>query len=311
MSQPRAWFAVVSAWLLLGCSPSAPAPTGAAARSVEESAAPPKSAAPSPAEVKTAPPSSVKTAEPSPTEVKTAEPSPAEAPPADAPSSSPPIVNAAGETLLFDFSVDKALAWKEPTQAEFDRLLQGFPHPHAPAGAACDPNYPGTPVTQRAGGILLPHITMLRGAFTRAGSSTQTAYLIDYCLTGAGVPRTRRLLVLEKDSVELDHELAAAVQGEQLLHAADVNGDGRAELLMTASIYRDGKQSSGVELVQVSPGAPKLLGRWTAVVHCSPGTVKEKTVRRIFYRRKGGALLFRDEVLKQRCIYPPAPPAPR
>ncbi|APR88277.1 hypothetical protein A7982_13626 [Minicystis rosea] len=134
--------------------------------------------------------------------------------------------------------------------------------------------------------------------------------MIDYCPSGVGVPRTRRLLVLDGAAIALDHELDESVQGEEILRATDVDGDGRAEVLMTVLAFRAGRSFTDVSLFQLSPKR-RALGRWTAVAHCSPGrTPDDQTTRRIFVRMKGGTPLFRDEAVTEPCFYAPAPPAP-
>ncbi len=112
------------------------------------------------------------------------------------------------EHRLVDFADDDAARAERAREAVVDALLQAFPHPHA-AGRPCDPNRPGTRPDERMGGVLLPTITQVAGAFTRAGAS-EIAFLIDYCPTGSGVPRTRRLLVLEAGVATFDHELLAS-----------------------------------------------------------------------------------------------------
>ena len=134
--------------------------------------------------------------------------------------SSPTPAPAQGELLLYDFAASERVSWKEPSQIEVDRLLQRFPHPHAAASAHCDPNSPGTPAAERMGGILLPRVTLVQGAFTSAGA-VQTAHFIDYCPSGVGVPRTRRIVVLQGDTLALDHELDGALKADEVLRAVD------------------------------------------------------------------------------------------
>jgi hypothetical protein len=157
--------------------------------------------------------------------------------------------------------------------------------------------------------MLLPRVTRVRGAFTR-GEATQSAYVIDYCPTGVGVPRTRRLLVLEGETVELDHEFGDDVRAEEILHAADVNGDGLSEVLLTGSVFRSDRSVTEAVLLQLRPGRPTVLGKWTALAHCSPPN-DERTGQRIFFRVNGGAAIFRAQSVTERCFYPPSPPRPR
>lgn len=127
--------------------------------------------------------------------------------------------------------------------------------------------------------MLSPNVTQVAGAFTRPGAK-ELAFLIDYCMTGAGAPRTRRLLVLAAGVATFDRELPAAEPFDEVLGAADLDGDGRAELLLTTSIYQDGR--SMVDLAVVSLGGATLtaLGTWRAVVHCGPATRRARRGRR-------------------------------
>ena len=209
-----------------------------------------------------------------------------------------------GEQLLYDFTKKRALHGSTPSRDAFDELLQRFPHPHAPAGAHCDPNYPGSP-GRRLGGVLLPSVTQVEGSFTTPGSE-QVAVFIDYCPTGAGVPRTMRLLVLEGDTVTLDHEFDEATPPDSILHAVDVDGDGHDEVLLARSDYVTDRMVSHAQLVRLAPGPLKTLERWAALRNC---TLDDDTqvARRIHYRRRKNRVSFRAEVVEEQCFYPPAP----
>lgn len=287
--------ALISCWT--ACSPAAPKPAPdadsgarkpalAMSPSAEHSPAPPPEAP----VVATNPPTA-----PTPTEAPSPEPLPA------APQ---------GELVLYDFSGDHALSWSEPTRDELDRLLARFPNPHAPAGAHCDPNSPGTPPSQRMGGILLPRVTRVEGAFTSVGAS-QTAYFIDYCPSGVGVPRTRRILVLQGDTLALDHELASDLKADEVLRAVDVDGDGLAEVLLTVNLYntQTTQHTTDAILYRLKEGAPRVIGRWPGIAHCYSGH-DDRTVSRIKYRRTGKVATFRAETSEEHCYYPPAPPPP-
>ena len=152
----------------------------------------------------------------------------------------------------------------------------------------------------------MPRVTMVKGAFTRAGA-TQSAYFIDYCPTGVGVPRTKRLLVLEGEAVELDHEFGGDSRAEEILHAADVNDDGLAEVLLTGYVFRPDRSYTEAVLMQSRPGKPRTLATFKALVHCAPPN-DEWTGRRIFFRVKGGAAIFREQAVTERCFYPPSHP---
>lgn len=211
------------------------------------------------------------------------------------------------EHRLVDFADDDAARAERARDAVVDALLQAFPHPHA-AGRSCDPNRPGTRPDERMGGVLLPTITQVAGAFTRAGAS-EIAFLIDYCPTGSGVPRTRRLLVLEAGVATFDHELLASEPFDEVLSASDLDGDGRAELLLTTSRFEDGRSMVDLSVVALRGAGPTTLGTWRAVVHCNPREPRRTTLA-LHVRLDGGAPVFRDEVTTSRCVYPPPPPAP-
>jgi len=211
--------------------------------------------------------------------------------------------HAAPDTVVFDFTTDPAPRWNEPSQDEATELLRRFPHPHA-GGKTCDPNRPGTPANQRMGGQLLPRITTARAAITRTGAA-QVVYLIDYCPTGVRVPRTRRLLVLDGTKVALDHELPSAIPADELLATIDVDGDGRAELVATTTADRGGRNVVVAYLVSTTAARDlRLLGTWTALEHCTPGTYPEQIMHRVTV----AAGKFRDVASTQRCHYPPAGP---
>jgi hypothetical protein len=59
--------------------------------------------------------------------------------------------------------------------------------------------------------------------------------------------------------------------------------------------------------MQLRPGKPRTLATFKALVHCAPPN-HEWTGRRIFFRVKGGAAIFREQAVTERCFYPPAPP---
>ncbi len=224
------------------------------------------------------------------------------------PAAAPLAVDADGYSVLYDFGPRDA--WRAPsaTTEESAALVARFPHPHA-KGKKCGLNYPTTPAKDRAQGTLLPRVTVVRGAFSRAGVE-QAAYLVDYCPTGDGVPSTRRLLVLENDKVVIDHELGRAEVGDEVLHAVDVTNDGLAELLLLATLYRPGTSSLTVAtLLQIAPGKPRVLGRWDAIDHCSVlKNPDETTKHRITFRPDDATPSFRDKATTERCFYPPPPP---
>jgi hypothetical protein len=223
--------------------------------------------------------------------------------------SSPPSVMP-GSVLLHDFSREDGPRPRSPADAERDALVERFPNPRAAPGAICDPNWPGTPPAQRTGGRLLSTVTKAEGSFTTR-SAPQVAYVVDYCSTGAGMPRYWRALVLEGAAVKLDLDLAPLVAADtldvELLRAVDVDGDGHLELLLETRHFRRQKGSSEAVLVRLAPGAPARLGRWPAVErYCDSGP--ERVARRIFRHSKGGVMSFSDEVVRVECHYPPAPP---
>ncbi len=218
----------------------------------------------------------------------------------------PAPADPAKERLLIDVGDDKAARAEHPRDEVRDALVRAFPDPHA-AGKPCDPNRPGTPPGQRAGGVLLPNVTQVAGAFTRPGAK-ELAFLIDYCMTGAGAPRTRRLLVLAAGVATFDRELPAAEPFDEVLGAADLDGDGRAELLLTTSIYQDARIMVDLAAVSLGGGALTTLGTWRAIVHCGPSDPTRTTLA-LHVRVERGAPIFRDEVTTTRCIYPPPPPS--
>lgn len=216
----------------------------------------------------------------------------------------PPPPDQDGEQLLYDFSPKRALHGSGPSRDELDKLLQRFPHPHAAPGKHCDPNDPGSP-GQKLGGTLLPTVTQVEGSFTSPGA-TQVAIFIDYCPTGAGVPRTMRLLVLEGDTVALDHEFDEAAPPDTILHAVDVDGDGHDEVLLTRSDYVTDRLVSHAQLVRLAPGPLETLERWPALRNC---TLDDDTqvASRIFYRRRRNRVTFRAQVVEDQCLALPAP----
>ncbi len=231
--------------------------------------------------------------------------------PSASPSPAPPTVPPGTEQLLYDFGAPDAWRTHEPARDEADALLARFPHPHAQPGTVCDPNLPGTPAKSRLGGRLLPGLSVVRGAFTRPGAQ-QSAFFIDYCLTGVGQPRTRRLLVLEGERVEVDAVMPATPIADGVLAAVDVDLDGRAELLLTASIFRpETSQLQTATLLQVAPGAPRVLGSWDVIDHCSVRKQPDQeTVHRLGFiaGASAGAPTFTDHATTRACYYPPAAP---
>jgi hypothetical protein len=211
------------------------------------------------------------------------------------------------ERVVIDFRVRDAERAEVPGDDESAALVRAFPHPHA-AGKPCDPNLPGTPSGERMGGVLLPRVTQVAGSFTRPGAK-EIAFVIDYCPTGAGVPRTRRLLVLESGKVNLDHELLAAEPFDEALTGSDVDGDGRDELLLTTSIFEDARSKVDLSVVTLRGATLTTLGTWRAVEHCDPRHA-ERTNLVLHVRMEGGAPVFRDELTTSRCVYPPSPPGP-
>lgn len=215
---------------------------------------------------------------------------------------------AKGEQLLIDSAAKNALDWPRPSDAETEELLRRFPDPHAKPGARCALDDPAALASTRAGGYLQPSITTLGGAFTQAGA-TQTAYLIPYCETGFGARNTVRLLVLDKDQVVLDRDLTGTA--DRLVLARDVDGDGRAELLVSRTIYETSRNVVRVRLLRLTKGAPISLGSWVAMRHCSP-SVDDNQSRglRIYFHQDARGVSFRDEPVVEKCYYPPAPPPP-
>ncbi|NUO49896.1 MAG: hypothetical protein HOV80_13660 [Polyangiaceae bacterium] len=224
-------------------------------------------------------------------------------------SASPLVADADGYFLLYDFGPKDAWRTKTLDVQETEALVARFPHPHAKSGTTCGVNFPQTPRDARREGRLLANVTFVRGAFTRAGAD-QAAYLIDYCATGDRQPRTRRLLVLEGDKTEIDHELGQAELGEEALHAIDVTNDGIAELLLTTNKYRPGtSQLIIASLLQGAPGKPRIIAKWDAIDHCSVlKDPKVQTTRRISFRVNGSTPVFRDTATTEKCFSPPAPP---
>lgn len=230
-------------------------------------------------------------------------------PAAPSPSPAPPTVAPGAEHLLYDFGAPDAWRTHEPTRAEADALLARFPHPHAAPASVCDPNLPGTPAGSRLGGRLMPGLSVVRGAFTRPAAA-QSAFFIDYCLTGVGQPRTQRLLVLEGDRVELDYLVPASLRVDGVLAAVDVDLDGRAELLLTASIFRPGtSQLQTATLLELGPAVPRVLGSWDVIDHCSVSKQPDQeTVHRLGFSVGAGAPTFTDQATTRPCYYPPAAP---
>jgi len=232
-----------------------------------------------------------------------------------APSSSPapPTLAPGAEQLLHDFGAPEAWRTREPARDEADALLARFPHPRAQPGSVCDPNLPGTPAQSRLGGRLMPGLSVVRGAFTRPAAQ-QSAFFIDYCLTGVGQPRTQRLLVLEGDRVEVDYLLPATLLADGVIASADVDLDGRAELLLTTSVFRpETSQLQTATLLQVAPGPPRVLGTWDAIDHCSVRKdPDQETVHRLGFSVSvgGGTPTFTDQPTTRPCYYPPAAPSP-
>lgn len=254
-----------------------------------------------PASESTAPPVAPASERPRPVETLTAD---GDEPDPEDDFDEPPPPEQEGEQLLYDFSPKRALHGSGLWGDELDKLLQRFPHPHAPPGKHCDPNYPGSP-GQKLGGTLLPTVTQVEGSFTSPGA-TQVAIFIDYCPTGAGVPRTMRLLVLEGDTVALDHEFDEAAPPDTILHAVDVDGDGHDEVLLTRSDYVTDRIVSHAQLVRLAPGPLETLERWPALRNC---TLDDDTqvASRIFYRRRYNRVTFRAQVVKDQCLALPAP----
>ncbi len=211
----------------------------------------------------------------------------------------------AKERVLVDFRVRDAARAEGPGDEESAALVRAFPHPHA-AGERCDPNRPGTPPGERMGGTLWPRVTQVAGAFTRPGAK-ELAFLIDYCLTGVGAPRTRRLLVLEAGKVTFDHELLATEPFDEALSASDLDGDGRDELLLTTSIFEDARSKVDLSVVSLRGAALATLGTWRAVEHCDPRHA-ERIELVLHVRAERGAPAFRAEHTTTPCVYPPSPP---
>jgi hypothetical protein len=165
---------------------------------------------------------------------------------------------------------------------------------------------PAKPSATRALGQLMPTITKLTGAFTKAGA-TQSAYLIPYCESGFGAPKTVRLLVLENEQLVLDRDLSGLA--DRLVLARDVDSDGRAELLMSWTTLEGPRNVEQVRLLRPTTNPPSTLGRWTAMKHCSPSFDDNKSRGlRIFFREKSPGVSFRTESVVKPCYYPPAPP---
>jgi hypothetical protein len=193
------------------------------------------------------------------------------------------------DSVVIDFTVEPTPAAHQPTQNEHAGLLVRFPEPK---GKKCE-------IDRAQGGLggeLLPTITSARGAITRKGA--QLAYLIDYCPL-PGVKRTRRLLVLDGEKPVVDKQLPAGLHADELLAAVDIDGDGFSELVATETIYRGGRNVIVAYLVR--PSDLKVLGTWTAIEHCTPGTFTEENRHRVTF----ASGRFRDVVTKRTCHYPP------
>lgn len=209
------------------------------------------------------------------------------------------------ERLVVDLAADDAARAERAQDQVLDALVQAFPDPHA-AGKRCDPNSPGTPPGERMGGILLPTVTQVGGSFTRAGAA-EVAFLIDHCSTGVGAPRTRRLLVLEAGVATFDHQLGTGEPFDEVLAASDLDGDGRAELLLTTSSFQDERSLVDLSVASLSGATLTVLGTWRAVEHCDPRH-PERTSLALHVRMAGSAPVFRAERRSSRCMYPPSPP---
>lgn len=210
---------------------------------------------------------------------------------------------ARADRVVIDFSADPKPEHRQLSDAAMTELLRRFPHPHA-EGKTCDPNRKETPPKERAGGQLLPYITSVDASVTSA--ARQTAYMIDYCPTGNGVPRTRRLLVLEGNSVVVDRELPASIPADAIIAAPDIDGDRRSELLLT-STESNTRVVVTVHLVRVTKNSLKLLGSWTGLEHCSVSAPPDEILHRITAAGTSGP--FKDTAVARRCYYPPAPPS--
>lgn len=206
------------------------------------------------------------------------------------------------DSVVVDFSLDPKPESRQVANAVMTELLRRFPHPHA-NGKTCDPNYPNTPAKERAGGQLLPYITSVDAAITK--KQKQTAYVIDYCPTGNGVPRTRRLLVLDGTAVAIDRELPASIPATAIIATTDIDGDGRAELVLTDTEHRK-RAVTVVYLVRARATDLKLLGSWTGLEHCSVLEPPDEIVHRITAAGPDGP--FKDTAIKRRCYYPPKAP---
>lgn len=92
-----------------------------------------------------------------------------------------------------------------------------------------------------------------------------------------------------------------------VLSATDIDGDGRAEFLVTTSIYQKSRVMIDASLLALSNGKPTVLGTWRAIKHCETG-VDQKTTRKIYARMRRTRPAFRDEVETSRCYHQPARP---
>ncbi|MBL8742590.1 MAG: hypothetical protein JNK04_15895, partial [Myxococcales bacterium] len=96
-----------------------------------------------------------------------------------------------GYFLLHDFS-RRAGGGSSLNGLEVEGLVARFPHPEAKAGTTCRANDPNEPQKK----VQESFATAIAGSFSAAGAK-EMAFLIDYCPTGLGVPRTRRVIVLD------------------------------------------------------------------------------------------------------------------
>lgn len=211
-----------------------------------------------------------------------------------------------GYFLLHDFS-RRAGGGSSLNGLEVEGLVARFPHPEAKAGTTCRANDPNEPQKK----VQESFATAIAGSFSAAGAK-EMAFLIDYCPTGLGVPRTRRVIVLDGDKVVLDHVLPANTKGEWADLAIDIDGDGREEILATSNIFRPGRSTlTEATLLRVAPGKLAVLGAWAVIDHCS--TVYKKpddvTSHTISYRLNNGVPSFRDVAKTEPCFYPPPPPS--
>jgi hypothetical protein len=210
-----------------------------------------------------------------------------------------------GYFLLHDFS-KRGGSGSSLNGIQSGLLVARFPHPKAKPGTTCRANDPNEPTKT----VEEPFTSAIAGSFSSAGAK-EVAFFIDYCPTGLGQPRTRRVVVIDGDKLVIDYVLPATARGEWADLAIDVDGDGREEILATSIIWRPDRPTvTEATLLRLAP-KPAVLGAWKVIDHCdqfkkNPDTT---TTHTISWRMKDGVASFRDVAKTEGCFYPPAPPS--